>query len=95
MYIESDTNFIVKIEFSLSVVDEFYLQEKRLLCFNGFRCVCVKSGFDEVFCPCGATVQEPPIPCGKPPPVCHRPCSRMHPCEHEGIAHSNFLLLSF
>ena len=42
------------------------------------------SGFDEVFCPCGATVQEPPIPCGKPPPVCNRPCSRMHPCEHEG-----------
>ena len=37
-----------------------------------------------MFCPCGAAVQEPPIPCGKPPPICYRPCARMHPCQHEG-----------
>ncbi|CAB4008613.1 transcriptional repressor NF-X1-like, partial [Paramuricea clavata] len=52
-------------------------------CHSGSCPPCLIAGFDEVFCPCGATVQEPPIPCGKPSPVCHRPCSRMHPCEHE------------
>jgi transcriptional repressor NF-X1 len=40
------------------------------------------SGFDELRCECGSEVIYPPVPCGTAPPVCHRPCTREHPCGH-------------
>lgn len=40
------------------------------------------TGFDELYCECGASVMYPPIPCGTRRPECSKPCSRTHSCEH-------------
>ncbi|KIJ63784.1 hypothetical protein HYDPIDRAFT_188240 [Hydnomerulius pinastri MD-312] len=55
--------------------------------------VCLRSIFEELLCPCGRTVLEPPIPCGtrlnctypcaRPPPPCGHP-RVPHGC-HEGV----------
>ena len=64
---------------------EFFL---RLSCAGrtSFNCEVfgLLLGFDELRCDCGAEVIYPPIPCGNPPPLCPRPCSRVHPCNHPG-----------
>ncbi|KAH7924930.1 hypothetical protein BV22DRAFT_1195572 [Leucogyrophana mollusca] len=50
--------------------------------------VCLRSTFEELFCPCGRTVLEPPIPCGTPI-NCAYPCARPPlPCGHPPVPHS-------
>ena len=41
-----------------------------------------KTGFEELFCHCGASVLMPPIPCGTKPPECNQQCVRRHACSH-------------
>ncbi|KAJ7336336.1 hypothetical protein DFH08DRAFT_925596 [Mycena albidolilacea] len=55
---------------------------------------CLRSGFEEVVCPCGLTVLEPPIPCGtrihctypcpRPPPACGHPRTP-HTCHDDDV----------
>lgn len=52
------------------------------VCHAGFCPTCWRAGFDELSCYCGATVLDPPTPCGAKPPECNQPCSRHHPCGH-------------
>ncbi|XP_073823676.1 nuclear transcription factor, X-box binding stc isoform X2 [Musca autumnalis] len=51
-------------------------------CHRGNCTPCYRSSFEELFCECGAEVIYPPVPCGTKRPVCKKPCSRKHPCEH-------------
>ncbi|EDW77484.2 uncharacterized protein Dwil_GK18317 [Drosophila willistoni] len=51
-------------------------------CHRGNCPPCYRSSFEELYCECGAEVIYPPVPCGTKRPVCKRPCSRTHPCEH-------------
>lgn len=51
-------------------------------CHRGNCPPCYRSSFEELFCECGAEVIYPPVPCGTKRPVCKRPCSRKHPCDH-------------
>ncbi|PAV80217.1 hypothetical protein WR25_20095 isoform C [Diploscapter pachys] len=53
-----------------------------MVCHPGQCPRCLNASFDEQFCHCGRTVAPPPVPCGAPPPDCHFPCSRHHPCGH-------------
>ncbi|KAJ3535850.1 hypothetical protein NMY22_g6296 [Coprinellus aureogranulatus] len=49
---------------------------------------CLRSSFEELFCPCGQTVLEPPIPCGTRI-QCNYPCPRpAPPCGHPKTPHS-------
>ena len=51
-------------------------------CHTG-RCPdCLRGGFDELACRCGATVIMPPIPCGTAPPTCRFPCVVPRECGH-------------
>ncbi|KAJ7096711.1 hypothetical protein B0H15DRAFT_54387 [Mycena belliarum] len=53
---------------------------------------CLRSSFEELICPCGLTVLEPPIPCGtriqctyqcpRPPPACGHPRTQ-HMCHSD------------
>lgn len=43
------------------------------------------TGFEELYCECGASVMYPPIPCGTKRPHCTRPCTRQHDCDHESL----------
>jgi len=36
-----------------------------------------------LYCECGAEVIHPPVACGTRRPICNRPCSRQHTCNHE------------
>ncbi|XP_017004346.2 protein shuttle craft [Drosophila takahashii] len=51
-------------------------------CHRGNCPPCYRSSFEELYCECGAEVIYPPVPCGTKKPICKRPCSRSHPCEH-------------
>ncbi|XP_062123975.1 protein shuttle craft isoform X1 [Drosophila sulfurigaster albostrigata] len=51
-------------------------------CHRGNCPPCYRSSFEELYCECGAEVIYPPVPCGTKKPVCKRPCSRTHGCEH-------------
>uniref|UniRef100_A0A1B0A839 Protein shuttle craft n=1 Tax=Glossina pallidipes TaxID=7398 RepID=A0A1B0A839_GLOPL len=51
-------------------------------CHRGNCPPCYRSSFEELFCECGAEVIYPPVPCGTKRPLCKRPCSRKHPCDH-------------
>ncbi|KAH8281975.1 hypothetical protein KR054_004533 [Drosophila jambulina] len=51
-------------------------------CHRGNCSPCYRSSFEELYCECGAEVIYPPVPCGTKKPLCKRPCSRSHPCEH-------------
>lgn len=53
------------------------------LCHKGNCKRCLQASFDELTCCCGASVIEPPVPCGTRRPECHLPCSREHECNHE------------
>ncbi|KAJ7484752.1 hypothetical protein FB451DRAFT_91960 [Mycena latifolia] len=56
---------------------------------------CLRSSFEELICPCGLTVLEPPIPCGtriqctyqcpRPPPSCGHPRTQ-HMCHADDVA---------
>ncbi|KAI0264607.1 hypothetical protein BC834DRAFT_244398 [Gloeopeniophorella convolvens] len=49
---------------------------------------CYQSSFEELFCHCGRTVLEPPIPCGTQI-KCSYPCTRPDPqCGHSKMSHS-------
>jgi len=49
---------------------------------------CLRSSFEEMFCHCGRTVLEPPVPCGTRI-SCSFPCSRPPPpCGHPRSPHS-------
>jgi transcriptional repressor NF-X1 len=49
---------------------------------------CLQSSFEELFCPCGRTVVEPPVPCGTVV-RCSYPCDRPRPpCGHDRVPHS-------
>ncbi|KAH7882494.1 hypothetical protein F5I97DRAFT_1910820 [Phlebopus sp. FC_14] len=48
--------------------------------------VCLKSIFEELSCPCGRTVMEPPIPCGTRLD-CTYPCARLPWCGHPAVLH--------
>ncbi|EJD74674.1 NF-X1 type zinc finger family protein [Loa loa] len=52
------------------------------LCHVGQCSRCLQASFEEQYCLCGQTVREPPIPCGTSLPLCNRPCSRQHSCDH-------------
>ncbi|XP_029155363.1 protein shuttle craft [Nylanderia fulva] len=52
-------------------------------CHMGRCSPCWQSSFEELYCECGAEVIYPPVSCGTRRPVCNRPCSREHPCDHE------------
>ncbi|XP_035689265.1 LOW QUALITY PROTEIN: transcriptional repressor NF-X1-like [Branchiostoma floridae] len=52
-------------------------------CHRGNCEPCWQTSFEELYCHCGASVLFPPVPCGTPPPECHRMCSRQHSCEHQ------------
>ncbi|KAH9974790.1 hypothetical protein BGW80DRAFT_1302744 [Lactifluus volemus] len=48
---------------------------------------CFRSSFEEIFCHCGRTVLEPPVPCGTQI-VCSYPCDRpAPPCGHPKAPH--------
>ncbi|CAH1239141.1 NFX1 [Branchiostoma lanceolatum] len=51
-------------------------------CHRGNCQPCWQTSFEELYCQCGASVLFPPVPCGTPPPECHRMCSRQHSCTH-------------
>ncbi|XP_020810265.1 protein shuttle craft [Drosophila serrata] len=51
-------------------------------CHRGNCPPCYRSSFEELYCECGAEVIYPPVPCGTKKPLCKRPCSRSHPCDH-------------
>lgn len=51
-------------------------------CHRGNCPPCYRSSFEELYCECGAEVIYPPVPCGTKRPICKRPCSRTHPCDH-------------
>ncbi|XP_058986249.1 protein shuttle craft isoform X1 [Musca domestica] len=53
-----------------------------LPCHRGNCPPCYRSSFEELFCECGAEVIYPPVPCGTKKPICKKPCSRQHPCDH-------------
>ncbi|KAK7019052.1 FKBP12-associated protein 1-like protein [Favolaschia claudopus] len=56
---------------------------------------CLRSSFEELICPCGRTILEPPIPCGtrmqctyqcpRPPPLCGHPRTQ-HMCHSDEAA---------
>ncbi|EFP78159.2 uncharacterized protein PGTG_04115 [Puccinia graminis f. sp. tritici CRL 75-36-700-3] len=49
---------------------------------------CLQASFDEWFCHCGATVIQPPVPCGTKID-CHAPCQRPPPsCGHPKPPHT-------
>jgi len=49
---------------------------------------CLQASFDELFCHCGATVIQPPVPCGTKI-ECHAPCQRPPPtCGHPKPPHT-------
>ncbi|PLW28029.1 hypothetical protein PCANC_26449 [Puccinia coronata f. sp. avenae] len=49
---------------------------------------CLQASFDELFCPCGATVIQPPVPCGTKID-CPAPCQRPSPvCGHPKLPHT-------
>ncbi|KAH9447613.1 hypothetical protein KEM48_012842 [Puccinia striiformis f. sp. tritici PST-130] len=49
---------------------------------------CLQASFDEWFCHCGATVIQPPVPCGTKID-CHGPCQRPPPsCGHPKPPHT-------
>lgn len=51
-------------------------------CHRGNCPPCYRSSFEELYCECGAEVIYPPVPCGTKRPICKKPCSRKHPCDH-------------
>lgn len=51
-------------------------------CHRGNCPPCYRSSFEELYCECGAEVIYPPVPCGTKRPICKKPCSRAHPCDH-------------
>jgi len=54
----------------------------ELPCHKGRCNKCLESSFEELTCHCGEEVISPPVPCNTLPPICNRPCNRMHACEH-------------
>lgn len=52
------------------------------LCHKGHCMPCLLSTFTEVYCTCGRTKLDPPVPCGADPPKCNEPCNREHSCPH-------------
>lgn len=52
------------------------------LCHRGKCNPCLQASFTELYCECGTSVVEPPVPCGAKRPSCEMPCSRDHPCGH-------------
>ncbi|TDL15940.1 hypothetical protein BD410DRAFT_79701 [Rickenella mellea] len=49
---------------------------------------CLQSSFEEIICPCGRTILDPPIPCGTQI-HCPYPCARPPPpCGHPSATHS-------
>ncbi|KAJ7597086.1 hypothetical protein C8J56DRAFT_307354 [Mycena floridula] len=56
---------------------------------------CLQSSFEELICPCGRTILEPPVPCGTII-QCNYPCSNRTPpsCGHPRTPHSCHALTS-
>ncbi|KAG1729490.1 uncharacterized protein EDB91DRAFT_1159352 [Suillus paluster] len=54
---------------------------------QGLCGVCFQSAYEDLICPCGRTVIEPPIPCGTVM-TCSYPCARPPPCGHSRIPHA-------
>jgi transcriptional repressor NF-X1 len=52
------------------------------LCHKGPCQRCLVASFDERVCPCGKTIEYPPIRCGTKPPECTEKCTRPHGCDH-------------
>ena len=60
------------------------LHRCEMPCHKGRCNKCLESSFEELTCHCGEEVIYPPVPCNTPPPICNRPCNRMHACQHAG-----------
>ncbi|KAF2405538.1 hypothetical protein EJ06DRAFT_468209 [Trichodelitschia bisporula] len=58
------------------------------LCHKGPCGNCREAIFEEIYCHCGKTVLQPPLPCGTQPPQCHHPCERPKVCGHPQVAHN-------
>ena len=56
-------------------------------CHKGPCNTCLEAVFEEIRCPCGKTVLQPPQPCGTGPPECRYNCTRPKPCGHE-VSHT-------
>jgi transcriptional repressor NF-X1 len=52
------------------------------LCHPGHCPPCINMIVDDIVCPCGGTVLQPPQSCGTKPPICKLPCRREHVCDH-------------
>ncbi|ESN99996.1 hypothetical protein HELRODRAFT_83646, partial [Helobdella robusta] len=52
------------------------------VCHKGRCPTCWRASFEELTCECGSEVIYPPVPCGTAPPICVKPCARVHPCTH-------------
>ncbi|KAF8623001.1 hypothetical protein AX15_006593 [Amanita polypyramis BW_CC] len=48
---------------------------------------CLRSTFEEVICPCGRTILEPPVPCGTKID-CRFQCPRQPSCGHPAMSHT-------
>ncbi|KAL2261588.1 hypothetical protein VTK26DRAFT_3828 [Humicola hyalothermophila] len=57
------------------------------LCHRGPCMSCLEAIFDDISCPCGRTVLQPPQPCGTRPPECRFPCTRPRSCGHPTLNH--------
>lgn len=52
------------------------------LCHKGPCPPCSFTSYEPLYCKCGKTVLEPPVPCSTPPPRCSHPCSIARRCGH-------------
>lgn len=58
------------------------------LCHKGPCDSCKEAIFEDLYCNCGQTVLQAPLPCGTRQPPCHFPCKRPKDCDHPQTAHN-------
>ncbi|KAL7274852.1 FKBP12-associated protein [Rhizina undulata] len=59
-----------------------------MLCHRGPCGTCLEASFEELYCNCGQTAIQPPVPCGTKPPPCNLPCARPVECGHPPVKHN-------
>ena len=58
------------------------------LCHKGPCNSCREAIFEDIYCNCGRTSLQAPLPCGTKPPPCNFPCHRSKSCGHPQVAHN-------